>query len=63
MKYICHIHTKKTNHVLISGEGWRNYLYENLLGDPEAISRILFDFENIEKLGFIFPEPFYDVIK
>ena len=62
-KYICHIHTKKTNHVLISGEGWRNYLYENLLGDPEAISRILFDFENIEKLGFIFPEPFYDVIK
>ena len=62
-KYICHIHTKKSNHVLISGEGWRSYLYENLLGDSVVISRILFDFENIEKLGFIFPEPYYDVIK
>ena len=62
-KYICHIHTKKTNHVLISGDSWRNYLYENLLGDNDIISRILFDFENLEELGFIFPEPYYNVIK
>ena len=62
-KYLCHIHTKKSNHVFISGDGWRNYLLENLLGDTEKISRIIFDFENSEKLGFIFPEPYYDVIK
>jgi len=62
-KYICHIHTKKSNHFLISGDEWRNYLFENLLGDTERISRIIFDFENYEKLGFIFPEPFYSVIK
>ena len=62
-KYLCHIHTKKANHILISGEGWRNYLFENLLGDTERISRILFDLENYKKLGFIFPEPYYNVIK
>ena len=62
-KYICHLHTKKTDHIFISGNSWRNYLYENLLGNSEQISRILFDFENFEELGFIFPEPFYSVIK
>ena len=62
-KYICHIHTKKTNHNLVSGDGWRNYLYENLLGDSKKITQILYDFENIKDLGFIFPEPYYDVIK
>ena len=62
-KYICHIHTKKAAHVLISGENWRKYLYENLLGDSEKISQIIFDFENIKKLGIIFPEPYYYVIK
>ena len=62
-KYICHIHTKKTNHISISGDGWRNYLFENLLGDTERISRILFEFENTKELGFIFPEPYFSVIK
>ena len=62
-KYLCHIHTKKSKHPLISGDEWRNYLFDNLLGDTERISKILFDMENYEKLGFIFPEPFYSVIK
>lgn len=62
-KYLCHIHTKKANHISISGVGWRNYLFENLLGDTERISRIIFDLENSEKLGFIFPEPYYSVVK
>jgi hypothetical protein len=62
-KYICHIHTKKANHNSTTGDRWRNYLYQNLLGSREQISQILWDFEKIEKLGFIFPEPFYDIIK
>lgn len=62
-KYFCHIHTKKSKHNTILGSNWRNYLYYNLLGSKEIISEILSDFENYEKLGFIFPEVYYDIIK
>ena len=62
-KYICHIHSKK--HVKKSklGDNWRVYLYKNLLGNKNIISQILFDFENHNRLGLIFPEPFYRIIK
>jgi len=62
-KYICHIHTKKSKHKYILGYNWRNYLYDNLLGSKAIISEILGYFENFEKLGFIFPESYYDIIK
>ena len=62
-KYFCHIHTKKSKHNIFLGSNWRNYLYENLLGSKEVISEILTDFEKYEKLGLIFPEPYYDIIK
>ena len=62
-KYICHIHTKKSNHKSLLGKNWRKYIYSNLLGSGELISEILFDFENNKKLGFIFPEVYYDLIK
>ena len=60
-KYICHIHSKKTK-IQNLGRAWRRYLYENLLGNKEIISEILSDFENNNKLGFIFPETFYKII-
>ena len=62
-KYFCHIHTKKSNHDIQLGSNWRNYLYDNLLGSEKIIKEILIDFENYEKLGFIFPEVYYDIIK
>ena len=62
-KYICHIHSKKTIYSPEFGDKWRKYLYGNLLGNIEIISEILSDFENFEKLGFIFPETFYECIK
>lgn len=62
-KYICHIHTKKSQHNVILGENWRNYLYQNLLGNKRIISEIISDFENNEKIGFIFPDAFYEIIK
>ena len=62
-KYICHIHTKKSNHKSKLGANWRNYMYSNLLGSEKLISEIIFDFENNKKLGFIFPEVYYDLIK
>ena len=57
-KYICHIHTKKSIYINI-GENWRNYLFNNLLGNENIILEIFNDFENNGKIGFIFPENYY----
>ena len=62
-KYFCHIHTKKSRHERFLGSNWRNYLISNLLGNKEIISEILMEFEKYNKLGFIFPEVYYDIIK
>ena len=62
-KYLCHLHTKKTKKVPEIGFLWRNYLFNNLIGSTNIISKILYDFENDNKLGFIFPETFYGIIK
>ena len=61
-KYICHIHSKKSKTSPIIGVNWRNYLYNNLLGNEKIISEILSDFENNKRLGFIFPDTFYGII-
>ena len=62
-KYLCHIHTKKSKTSPIIGILWRNYLYNNLLGNKRIVFEILSDFENNEKLGFIFPETFFEIIR
>ena len=62
-KYFCHIHTKKSKHDTFLGSNWRNYLFENLLGNKEITSEILMEFEKYHQLGFIFPEVYYDIIK
>ena len=62
-KYICHIHSKKSQTDPDIGFLWKNYLFNNLLGNSKIISEILTDFENNKKLGFIFPETFYGVIQ
>ena len=54
-KYLCHIHTKKSNYTEF-GEVWRQYLFENLLGNSERILEILHIFEENELMGFIYPE-------
>ena len=59
-KYICHIHTKKSNHISF-GKDWRKYLFNNLLGNQKIILEILTEFENNAKLGIIFPEIYYKV--
>ena len=64
-KYLCHIHSKKSKHSSVPNLGifWRNYLYNNLLGNAGIINEILYDFENNEKLGFIFPETYHKIIQ
>ena len=59
-KYLCHIHTKKSVHDPEYGLKWRHYLFKNIIGSNEVISNILTDFENHQRLGFIFPETFYE---
>ena len=62
-KYICHLHTKKSTHKTLLGSKWSVYLYNNLIGDKNIIKDILYDFERYDKLGFIFPEAYYEIIK
>ena len=62
-KYICHIHSKKTMKFPQTGNLWRNYLYNNLLGNKDIILEIIYDFEIKDKLGFIFPDTYYNTIK
>ena len=62
-KYICHIHSKKSITSPHIGLLWRNYLFNNLLGNINIISQNINDFEQNAKLGFIFPETFYGIIK
>ena len=62
-KYFCHIHTKKSRHDTFLGSNWRNYLFENLLGNKEITTEILMEFEKYDKLGFIFPEVYYGITK
>ena len=38
-------------------------MYKNLIGSKETISDIIFDFEKNKKLGFIFPEEYYEIKK
>lgn len=61
-KYICHIHSKKTMKYPLTGNLWRRYLYNNLLGSKDIISEILSDFENNDKLGLIFPKIYYKLL-
>ena len=62
-KYLCHIHSKKSLKNPVLGFYWRNYLYNNLMGSKRIVSEILSDFENNDKLGFIFPDTFYYIIQ
>jgi len=61
-KYLCHIHTKRSLTEPKIGILWRNYLFDNLLGDINIVSEIIYDFDNNEKLGFLFPETYYGII-
>ena len=62
-KYICHIHSKKSKIVPEIGFLWRKYLFNNLLGNIHVVSEIINDFEQNKKLGFIFPETFYNIVQ
>ena len=57
-KYICNLNPNNdkniTYHVKL-----KNYLYNNLLGNPKIITEIITDLEQNKKLGIIFPIKYY----
>lgn len=59
--YICHIHTKKSNH-FSWGNKWRKYLFRNLIS-PYSIKNILNIFTKNNKIGLIFPPIFPKLYK
>lgn len=52
-----HIHSKKSLHAKSRLSGWRNHLYENLLGSPEIVDGILKIMAD-ERVGMVFPQYF-----
>ena len=60
-KYICNLNSNAYKNIKYLEE-WKNYLYNNLLGDSIIISEILTDFENNDDLGMIFPEKYYKTL-
>ena len=57
-KYICNINTNRYRNITYFKE-WKNYIYNNLLGNSKIISEIITDFELNKKLGLIFPLKYY----
>jgi len=57
-KYICNINSNPYKNITYFEE-WKNYIYNNLLGNSEIISGILTDFEKRDNLGLVFPERYY----
>ena len=57
-KYICNINTNYYKNISFFWE-WKEYIYNNLLGNNEIVSEIIIDFEKNDKLGIIFPEKYY----
>ena len=55
--YICHIHTKRSQHNLV-GNAWRRYLFRNLLGSETLVREILYMFEREPDLGVVLPQAF-----
>lgn len=54
---VCKVHTKKSPHLDIFGNKWKNHLIENLVGSDEVFDKIVSLFIQNQKLGIAYPEP------
>ena len=57
-KYICNINSIHLNNIDYFNE-WKNYIYNNLVGNSIIISEIISDMEKNNEIGLIFPEIYY----
>lgn len=58
---VLHIHTKRSPHNAWELAGWRRYMMESLLGNPQRVTAILEQFVQDENLGILFPDPYHPV--
>lgn len=54
-KYICKVHSKKSQHRL-GGDGWRQVIYDELLGSPKRVADIKALFDCFPNVGIAGPE-------
>lgn len=54
--YIGHFHTKKSLYNKGATEGWREYLYRNLLGSEERIRKIFSLMQGVSPYGIVYPQ-------
>jgi predicted HAD superfamily hydrolase len=57
--YIAHLHTKKSLHNKGATEGWREYLYRNLLGSKNQIRKIFTLMQEFPPYGIVYPQPYH----
>ncbi len=57
--YIGHFHTKKSLYNRGATEGWREYLYQSLLGNEERIRKIFGLMQQVPPYGIVYPQNFY----
>lgn len=58
---VLHLHTKRSPHNSWLLGGWRRYMMESLLGNPQRITAIFQQFAQNKKLGILFPDPYHPV--
>lgn len=54
--YICHLHTKKSAYTRGGMDGWREYLFRQLLGSEDQVRRIVSIFEKDQDAGIVYPQ-------
>ncbi|WP_343462918.1 rhamnan synthesis F family protein [Pantoea sp.] len=59
--YVGHIQSKKSLYNAGATMGWREYLFNALLGSSENVNKIFDQFEKNNKLGIIYPQAFSQV--
>ena len=60
---IAHFHSKKTVETPMLGDGWRKYLFDNLLGADSYCNNILSYMLENKEVGFMSPPPYYHNIQ
>ena len=58
---VLHIHSKRSPHNLAALSGWRRYLMESLLGNPQRVSAIFQQFIYDDTLGILFPAHYHPI--
>ena len=57
---LLHLHSKRSLHISW-GEDWRNYLFDNLIGNEKVFLAALNFLSENDKIGFLYPENFFRI--